>query len=68
MVYEDGMKHEGKWKDDEIVEGTVTYVDGSQFVGTFQDGLPWNGVDTLYDEDGNLIEKATFVDGELTEK
>ena len=42
----------------------MTYPNGSQFVGEFQDGIAWKG--TGYDEDGKVT--ATWSDGIRTEK
>ena len=45
----------------------LTYKDDSQFVGEFKDGEPWQGIDTDYDDDGNIIEIAFYSDGEIAD-
>ncbi len=49
---------EGKYKI-ENGKGTLTWSDGSKYVGEFKDDAPWNI--TEYDKDGNIIGK--WVDG-----
>jgi len=48
-------------------QGVLTYKDGSQFVGEFKDGEPWQGIDTDYDDDGNAFGTTFYAEGEIVD-
>jgi hypothetical protein len=52
MVYTDGHKVNGTFKQDDPVDGTVTYVDKKEYVGQLKNGV-WHGKGTLSYPDGS---------------
>ena len=50
----------GEWKDNKLLNGTLSSPNGIKYVGEMKDMKPWNGI--IYDKDGKIIEKV--VNGE----
>ncbi len=64
---EDGRHatYHGKFEDGEIMGiGTMTYEDGSKYVGEFYSGV-LNGYGIVYNSDGYIVKKGNFISGRL---
>ena len=64
MIYPNGNKYVGSWKNGKKNEGTYTWSKGDEYVGEYKDGKTWNG--TGYDKNGNIEGKT--VNGEYTKQ
>lgn len=57
----DGTVYEGSWEKGLLIDGTITYPDGSRYSGTFKDGL-YNGYGHMSYSDGSRY-VGNWVDG-----
>ena len=64
LIYPNGNKYVGSWKNGKKNEGTYTWSKGDEYVGEYKDGKTWNG--TGYDKNGNIEGKT--VNGEYTKQ
>lgn len=65
LTYPDGTTFEGTFKKDVPTEGTITFADGSKYVGKVNAKGLADGEGELFDRAGNSVSKGKFKDGTL---
>jgi uncharacterized membrane protein len=59
-----GAKFIGEWADNTWKEGTMTYANGTKYVGSFKDSK-YNGRGTFYNSDGSVSKSGVWASGEF---